>query len=324
MLRYVFIVFLIGTLQGATLQSEEPIELETFKMVDIQGDSLLEIIYGSSAGCVHVLEKINGKYQEMWSSQLLKGAIISLVVADIDEDSRLEIIVGTSRGNLYVYGTRPIDKKYDNLHKPFESISGLLADDVDEDERMELVVYNNSYIYIYEGRSMFQEWQSDKGMGAEKGMSRMPCSEAASRCRIRRLRSSVRGSVSRRYCFGRRLTACGSTRPGRSGFTTSRRGAPAAFCTGARALSVRARNDRSASTKLIRRGSTRCTHPAFTISIRTRLYASAYTISSFSTPSAVLQRSVSIPIVCFNERRCVSISHRRPYSDMISAAGYRS
>jgi hypothetical protein len=103
------------------------------------------------------------------------------------------------------------------------------------------------------------------------------------------------------YCLGRRFTTRGSTRPRRDGLTTN---------TVASASSTPI-SHRTVSTRLTRSGDTPCNRADSTIADRIRLYASANTASSFSTPSTVPQRSTSIFMVILIWRKLISTCHLR-------------
>lgn len=134
---------------------------------DIDGDGVEEIIYGTGAGCIHVLKKTGEAYQNIWTSELLKAPIVALLVDDFDGDYEQEIIVGTADGSIYIFGCATWQLEWDNRMEAFGSLNGLLLGDFDDDGKKELIAYHSEQIYVIEEGSYFLEWSSDKGVGGE-------------------------------------------------------------------------------------------------------------------------------------------------------------
>jgi parallel beta-helix repeat protein len=141
-------------------------------------------IIGNCYGYVHVFD--GASHEQRWKSSNI-GAPGDLAVADLDGNYVKEIIVGgmhdyscTRHGHVYVFDGAEFSQKWKS--PDINSPSRILVADVDDDDVKEIIfgncvtdcAYSDSeggwyypgYVYIFDGTSFAQEWQSaDIGIG---------------------------------------------------------------------------------------------------------------------------------------------------------------
>jgi uncharacterized repeat protein (TIGR01451 family) len=141
-------------LQAAAGSISTALEVTALKVVDVEGDGPLEIVYGDGQwGKVHVH---NGQTLALkWQVDNIEHGVTDLAVGNVDGDPAPELLWGagyTSTGpdHLYVYDTVAQVREWESLDVtgPFY---GLSHGDVDADGQPEL---------------LYSSWESDSGYGA--------------------------------------------------------------------------------------------------------------------------------------------------------------
>jgi len=126
------------------------------------------IVYGDDRGFLHVLERARGDYKEVWKSERLGSAIAGVFVLDVNADGREEIVAYTSGGQIYFWDAASRRIVWEIQRDRFKEISTMTISDVDGDEQMELIFCADSLLYIYDGKTQFEEWESDQTFTAEE------------------------------------------------------------------------------------------------------------------------------------------------------------
>ncbi|MFH1007680.1 MAG: hypothetical protein V1800_09285 [Candidatus Latescibacterota bacterium] len=126
------------------------------------------IVYGDNRGFVRVLERKQGGYQEVWKSEPLGSGIGGVFVLDVNLDGQAEIVAYTSGGKILYFDARSHQIIWEIQRERFQAISVLILADVDRDVQMELIFCADDRLYVYDGKTQFEEWASEQDLPAEQ------------------------------------------------------------------------------------------------------------------------------------------------------------
>ena len=137
--------------------------VDAFDAMTILPDTLEKrIAYGDHRGFLRVLKEGKEGFREEWRSRDLESAIRGVFVEDVNLDGRPEMIVYTERGMIYFFDASTYRIIWQNTDTDFESITCMTVENVDDDPQKEMIFCANSYLFIYDARNQFEEWQSDQ------------------------------------------------------------------------------------------------------------------------------------------------------------------
>lgn len=147
------------------------------------------IVCGDRYGRVRVVEWRSGRFQEVWSSPVLRGAISEVFVADINANGTLEIVAYTEQGDIAFYSAKDYKLIWRSTDDQFASISAMAVANIDDDPQLELVFcaeeaadvagYRTSgsrdnieqersqqigRLFVFDCRNLFIEWRTEKGI----------------------------------------------------------------------------------------------------------------------------------------------------------------
>lgn len=147
------------------------------------------IVYGDRHGRVRVVEWRNGRFQEVWSSPALRGAISEVFVADINANGDLDIVAYTEQGDIAFYSAKDYKLLWRSTDDQFASISAMTIANIDDDPQLELIFcaeeaadvagYRASgsrdnieqersqqigRLFVFDCRNLFVEWRTEKGI----------------------------------------------------------------------------------------------------------------------------------------------------------------
>ncbi|MCD6335901.1 MAG: VCBS repeat-containing protein [Candidatus Latescibacteria bacterium] len=126
------------------------------------------IVYGDDRGFLRVLERKEGGYEQVWKSEPLGSAIGGVFVLDVNLDGREEIVTYTSGGKMLYFDAQSRRIVWEIQRERFEAISAMTLADIDRDAQMELIFCADGRLYIYDGKTQFEEWASDQMFTAEE------------------------------------------------------------------------------------------------------------------------------------------------------------
>jgi len=126
-----------------------------------------KIAYGDNQGYLHILKKKGRGYVEQWRSRDLGGSIAEVFIRDIDADSLLELVTYTSRGRIFIFDLRSYAVMWQSSESFFTNISSMSIEDVDEDPYLEIIFCADSHLYVYDGKSLFEQWRSEEEFQAQ-------------------------------------------------------------------------------------------------------------------------------------------------------------
>jgi len=126
------------------------------------------IVYGDDRGFLRVLERKRGGYEEVWKSEGLGSAIGGVFLLDVNLDGREEIVAYTSGGKICFFDALSRRIIWEIQQDRFQEISTMTLADVDSDVQIELIFCADRLLYIYDGKTQFEEWESDQTLTAEE------------------------------------------------------------------------------------------------------------------------------------------------------------
>ena len=120
------------------------------------------LVLGDIHGFVHVYEKNEGSYQEIWISEYFEGPIGGIFVTDINNDELEELVVYTEDGRFHFLDIEDYNTIWSNPPNEYESITSMCIYNVDDDAQDELIFVADGRLIIYDGRDQFEEWRSEQ------------------------------------------------------------------------------------------------------------------------------------------------------------------
>jgi len=111
---------------------------------------------------VHVYERRDEAYEEVWVSEFLEGAIGGIAVTDINDDGLDEIVAYSESGRLVFFDTADYGVLWSNPPNEYEQLTAMLVHNIDDDAQDELVLCADGRLVVYDGRDQFEEWRSDQ------------------------------------------------------------------------------------------------------------------------------------------------------------------
>jgi len=171
-LHLLFIVSFSLPLHGGELPSSSDMRaIESFRAIQfVPGDSLPEdrILYGDSRGYIHILKRQPKGFSEEWRSGHLGAGIMGVFAQDIDGDERRELVTYTSGGRIFIFALKTHSLVWQSNENEFADITCMTVANADDDPQEELVFCADSHLFIYDGKSLFQEWKSQAEFRAQQ------------------------------------------------------------------------------------------------------------------------------------------------------------
>ncbi|OYT53315.1 MAG: hypothetical protein B6U72_06085 [Candidatus Altiarchaeales archaeon ex4484_2] len=94
---------ILHNLSGDTIWRYSVPKTTPIVLADLDGDGNLEMVFGSQAGVVYIL---NNTAYAIWHHRVDGMLDSGLAVADLNRDGKAEIIAASQKGGLYVFGSR--------------------------------------------------------------------------------------------------------------------------------------------------------------------------------------------------------------------------
>ena len=145
--------------------------IRSFRAIQfVAGDSLPEdrVFYGDSRGYLHILKRQHKGFSEEWKSDHLGAGIMGVFVRDINADGKLELVTYTSVGRIFIFAPQTHTLLWQNNENEFSAITCMTLANVDDDPHQELIFCADSHLFIYDGKSLFQEWRSQAEFKAQE------------------------------------------------------------------------------------------------------------------------------------------------------------
>ena len=137
-------------------------EFDNLVLLDPTSTNPLRLVLGDEHGFVHVYERRDKAFLEVWTSEYFEGSISHLFVVDINDDDLEEIVVVIDQGRFYYLDTQAYNTLWSNPPSEYERITALLVHNTDEDSQPELIFCADGHLIIYDGREQFEEWRSEQ------------------------------------------------------------------------------------------------------------------------------------------------------------------
>jgi len=144
--------------------------ISTPALGDLDGDGLLEVVFGSKDGNVYALNGQNGS--PLWIFETLGPICSSPALGDIDNDGSLEVVIGSNDGNIYALNGEDGSLLWNLTVPGYVDRSPAIAD-LDGDGSLEVIfsynnfttygptigtLYNISGLYVVEGNDGSLVW----------------------------------------------------------------------------------------------------------------------------------------------------------------------
>lgn len=137
-------------------------EFDSLRLVQSKVTGKERLILGDIHGFLHVYEKRQGSYQEIWISEYFEGPISGIFVTDINNDELEELVVYTEDGRFYFLDIEDYNTIWSNPPNEYEHISSMYVYNVDDDAQEELIFVADGRLIIFDGQDRFEEWRSDE------------------------------------------------------------------------------------------------------------------------------------------------------------------
>jgi len=137
-------------------------EFDNLRLLAPAADGTDRLVLGDNNGLLHVYEKRDGAFDEVWVSDYLEGAVSGIFILDVNDDDLEEIVVFTDQGRFYYFDTQAYSTLWSNPPNEYENITGQTIHDVDDDPQPELIFGAGGRLIVYDGREQFEEWRSDQ------------------------------------------------------------------------------------------------------------------------------------------------------------------
>ena len=120
------------------------------------------LVIGDMRGFLHVLERREDSFEEIWTSEYLEGAIHGIYLADVDEHPDDRLVVLTDSGLIHYLNLETYRTIWTIPPSEYERISCGLVANVDDDDQPEILLCADGHLVIYDSRDQFEEWISDQ------------------------------------------------------------------------------------------------------------------------------------------------------------------
>lgn len=137
-------------------------EFDTLRRLPTTEEGAERLVLGDVHGFVHVYERRDRAFEEVWVSEYYEGAIGGLAITDINDDGLDEIVVYSESGRLHFLDSVDYSVIWSNPPNEYERLTAMLVHNVDDDAQDELILCADGRLVIYDGRDQFEEWRSDQ------------------------------------------------------------------------------------------------------------------------------------------------------------------
>ena len=137
-------------------------EFDSLRLVRSKVTGVERLIIGDIHGFLHVYEKREESYQEIWTSEYFEGPISGIFITDINHDELEEIVVYTEDGRIHFLDIEDYNTIWSNPPNAYAHISAMCVYNVDDDVQEELIFVADGRLIIFDGRDRFEEWRSDE------------------------------------------------------------------------------------------------------------------------------------------------------------------
>jgi hypothetical protein len=137
-------------------------EFDSLRLFQSKVTGKERLILGDIHGFVHVYEKRDGSYQEIWISEYFEGPVSGIFVTDINNDDLEEFVVYTEDGRFHFLDIEDYSTIWSNPPNEYEHISAMYVYNVDDDPQDELLFIADGRLIIFDGQDQFEEWRSDE------------------------------------------------------------------------------------------------------------------------------------------------------------------
>lgn len=120
------------------------------------------LVLGDANGFVHIYEKLEDLYEEVWISEFLESAVAGIFIIDTDADDLVEILVYTEEGRIHLFDLGDYHTIWSNPPNDYEKITTMAVHNIDDDEQVELILCADDRLVLYDGKDRFEEWRSDQ------------------------------------------------------------------------------------------------------------------------------------------------------------------
>ena len=136
-----------------------PGRFNSIVVMDIDGDSNVEIVMGNYEGYINIIESRDGDYFEEWRSDFLGTRLWGIEIGDPDSDGKYEIIAGNGEGVVYIFDAITRDQEWKS-QELVRDAHGIAVGNVDDDSNMEIVIGTGykmdtpwGMVYIFDGKT---------------------------------------------------------------------------------------------------------------------------------------------------------------------------
>ena len=131
--------------------------------LDINNDSIDEIIINGGGGHLHIMKYDGERYADTWCRKIGNG-ISHFIIEDLDHDFIHEIYIMTGESELICYKADSMNILYTHAFN-FTSVNHFHIADVDNDSIYEIIISNSNYsgngkIAVYNLETFEEEWQT--------------------------------------------------------------------------------------------------------------------------------------------------------------------
>ena len=137
-------------------------EFDNLLLLPAAEDAAQRLVFGDMRGFLHVLERVGGAFEEVWTSEYMEGAIHALFVGDVDDHPRDRLVVITDSGRIHYLDLDTYRTVWSLPPSEYERITCALMANVDDDHQPEILLCADGSLVIYDAAAQFEEWVSDE------------------------------------------------------------------------------------------------------------------------------------------------------------------
>ncbi|MCK5548748.1 MAG: VCBS repeat-containing protein, partial [Thermoplasmata archaeon] len=136
-----------------------PGRFNSIKVMDIDDDGNMEMVFGNYEGHLTIIEARGDSYFEEWQSDSLGTRLWGIEVGDIDADDVNEIVAGTGEGIIHIFDAKTHQKEWES-GTLVRDAHGIALGDVDGDGDSDIVVGTGyktdtpwGTVYVFDGKT---------------------------------------------------------------------------------------------------------------------------------------------------------------------------